>query len=60
MKEPKVKELTRRQILQRRLAKKKTYSNYLRNQRLRRADPNIRQIRGGEVISTGVSIERKI
>ena len=42
---------TKKEIQKRRLAKKKTYESYARNQQLRQADPNIRKIREGNVVS---------
>lgn len=43
---------TKKELKERRLAKKKAYGYYTRNQQMRVANPNIRQIRNGEVIST--------
>lgn len=45
---------TKKEIRERRLIKKKTYKSYTRNQQLRQADPNIRKIRDGNVVSVWV------
>ena len=45
---------TKKEVQKRRLIKKKAYESYARNQQLRQADPNIRKIRDGAVVSVWV------